>query len=517
MDPGKQTFDYIVVGGGPAGCVLATRLSEDPAVSVLLIEAGPDYGANLEDWPEDIRDGIGIKAESHPWGYVLANDQRDPPLALPRGKVIGGSAAINGCMWLHGSASDYDRWEAMGNPGWSFDEILTGFRAAESDPMGGEFHGADGPVPIFRMPEERFTPVQRAVTEAAHEFNFPWLYDLNGRRVQTPGIGLNPRNQRDFTRMHGGFTYLAQARGRDNLTIVPDALVDRVLLDGNVARGVRTDDGRSFTGREVVLSAGAYGSPAILLRSGIGPGEHLRSLGIRVAVELPGVGEHLQDHPAITIPGPFPIRPENIPPGIVHCPVMILAQSSQSPDEIDLHIYHGQRIEEGVWSTWIDACLQFARSEGTVRLRSADPDDPLVIDHRHLSDPRDLEALCDGCEIAADIFDSAIVRRVIANEPKVRRWRNRDELREFARGNVGTMYHPSGTCKMGPASDPMAVVDHAGRVHRVTGLRVVDASIFPTRPRANTHGPTVASAEVIAKKIKQAGALLVTDLGSAAM
>jgi choline dehydrogenase len=169
-----------------------------------------------------------------------------------------------------------------------------------------------------------------------------------------------------------------------------------------------------------------------------------------------------------------------------------------------LHIYHGQRIEEGVWSTWIDASVQFARSEGTVRLRSADPDDPPDIDHRHLSDPHDLEALCDGCEVAADIFDSAIVRRVLADEPKVRRWRNRDELREFVRGNVGTMYHPSGTCKMGPASDPMAVVDHAGRVHGVDGLRVVDASIFPTGPRGNTHGPTVASAEVIARKIRQA-------------
>ena len=503
MSLDERVFDYIVVGGGPAGCVMAARLSEDAAVSVLLVEAGPDYGPTLEDWPAEIRDGVGIQAESHPWGYVLANDPRETPLALPRGKVIGGSAAINGCMWLHGSASDYDGWAAMGNPGWSFDDILTGFRAAESDPLGGEFHGTDGPIPIFRMPEASFTPVQLAVTDAALEFNFPWLNDLNGRRMQTPGIGLNPRNQREFVRMHGGITYLASARGRENLTILPNTLVDRLVLDGNTVRGVRTPDDQTFNGREVILSSGAYGSPAILLRSGIGPDDHLREMGIPVQVELPGVGEHLQDHPAITIPGPFPIRENAIPPGIVHCPVMILAQSSQSPDEIDLHIYHGQRPEEGVWSTWVDASVQFARSEGTVRLRSADPAESLQIDHQHLSDPRDLEALCDGCEVAADIFDSAIVRTVLADEPKVRRWRNRDELREFVRGNVGTMFHPSGTCKMGPASDPMAVVDQAGHVHGVDGLRVVDASIFPTGPRGNTHGPTVASAEVIARKIRE--------------
>src|SRR4051794_14189141 len=492
-----RKFDYIIVGGGAAGCVLAARLSEEPTTSVLLMEAGPDYGPNEADWPADIRDGVGIKTEIHPWGYVQANDTRTPPLALPRAKVIGGSAAINGCMWLHGSASDYDGWGALGNPGWSFDAILDGYRRAESDPLGGEFHGTDGPVPVFRLPAEGVTPIQRAVTEAAHEFNFPWIDDINGRRVQTPGIGLNPRNQRDYIRMHGGITYLAGARGRSNLTILPDSEVDRLLLDGPRATGVRTADGRTFAGREVILSSGAYGSPAILLRSGIGPADHLREIGIAVAQDLPGVGEHLQDHPALTLPGPFPIRTEFVPDKTIHCPVMILAQSSQSPDEIDLHIYHGQRIEQDVWSVWIDISVQFARSLGTVRLTSTDPLAAPAIDHRHLTDARDLEAICDGCKMAADIFDSAIVRRTMAAEPKARTWRSRDELRDFARQTVSTMFHPSGTCKMGPASDPLAVVDHEARVHGVEGLRVVDASIFPTGPRGNTHGPTIASAELV--------------------
>lgn len=506
MATSERTYDHVIVGGGAAGCVLAARLSEDPDTSVLLVEAGPDYGSTLEDWPEAIRDGVGIKTEIHPWGYVQANDERTPPLALPRGRVIGGSAAINGCMWLHGSASDFDGWGALGNPGWSFDAILDGYRRAESDPLGGEFHGTDGPVPVFRLSEEAWTPVQRAVTEAALEHNHPWVPDLNGRRVQTPGVGLNPRNQRDFVRMHGGVTYLAAARGRANLTIATEAVVDRVLLDGTTARGVRTADGRTFAGREVILSAGAYGSPAILLRSGVGPPDHLREVGVPVVVELPGVGGHLQDHPALTLPGPFPILPGNVPDRTVHCPVMILAQSGQSPDEIDLHIYHGQRVEQGVWSAWLDVSVQYARSEGSVRLTSTDPEAAPAIDHRHLSDPRDLEAMCDGAELAADLFDSAIVRQVIAGEPRARSWRSRDELRAFARRNVATMYHPSGSCKMGPASDPSAVVGHDARVHGVGGLRVVDASIFPTGPRGNTHGPTVASAELVARRMAGAPA-----------
>ena len=247
----------------------------------------------------------------------------------------------------------------------------------------------------------------------------------------------------------------------------------------------------------MILSRGAYGSPRHPLRSGIGPADHLREIGIPVNRELPGVGEHLQDHPAITLPGPFPIRPEFVPDSTIHCPVMILAQSSQSPDEIDLHIYHGQRIEQDVWSVWIDVSVQFARSrDGPAHLGRSRA--PPAIDHRHLTDARDLEAICDGCEMAADIFDSAIVRRSLRAEPKARTWRESGRIARFCPAAM------SARCSTRPA--PARWVRPAirwrcrrrGRVHGVAGLRVADASIFPQGPRGNTHGPTVASAEVIA-------------------
>ncbi|MCC6792446.1 MAG: GMC family oxidoreductase N-terminal domain-containing protein, partial [Thermomicrobiales bacterium] len=292
-------YDVVIVGAGPAGCVLANRLTEDPARRVVLIEAGPDYGPDPAAWPADLRDPMGVLMESHSWEYLHAGRPPERQLPLPRARIVGGSSTVNGCFWLRGSAVDYDGWAARGNPGWSFADLLPYFKRAERDPMAGDFHGADGPVPVFRAPVD-VTPLDAAYAAAAEALGFPRVADFNGDPVQRPGIGPMPKNIADAARMNASFTYLTPAvRARPNLTIVADTLVDRVWIEAGRATGVRTAGGATIAGGEVLLASGTYVSQAILMRSGIGPAAHLREFGIAVVRDLPGVGEHLMDHPLI--------------------------------------------------------------------------------------------------------------------------------------------------------------------------------------------------------------------------
>jgi choline dehydrogenase len=501
----SERFDVVIVGGGPAGCVLAARLSEDPGRRVLLLEAGPDYGVDPEQWPAELRDPLGIQPDSHSWGYVDARAAEAPALALPRARIVGGSSTVNGCIWLRGSRADYDSWEALGNPGWGFAELLPCFRAAESDPLGpSALHGSHGPVPVYRTPAADLSPIDRAFVAAAQALGFARVDDLNGAEGQTPAVGPTPKNVAAGVRMNAAFTYLAMARERPNLRLVTDVLVDRVLVEGRQAVGVLGADGRGFRGREIVLCAGAYGSPAVLLRSGIGPVPHLRDLGVPLVADLPGVGEHLLDHPLVTGLMECTVAPDRAPATTSFNPVIIKARSRQVPDEIDLHIYEGQSFDAGLggWTFWLSLSLQDARSRGRVRLTSRDPEALLQIDHAHLTDPRDLEALCDGVELVNRLVGTQPLAGAVTPLPeRTLRWCDRDELRRLVRRQVGTTYHPSSTCRMGLTTDPTAVVDHAGRVRGLAGLRVADASIFPAGPRCNLHFPTVAVAEKLAAVI----------------
>lgn len=504
----SDRFDVVIVGGGPAGSVLAARLSEDADRSVLLIEAGPDYGVGPTGWPAEMLDHTTLGLDSHTWGYFDKETPTGRRLPLPRARVLGGSSTVNGCIWLRGSRSDYDGWEALGNPGWSFEDMLPYFMTAERDPAPSELHGKSGPVPVFRVSDDELTPLDRALCGAAHELGLDMLEDLNEAASQRPCVGRTPKNILDGRRFNAALSYLAPARERPNLMIVTGTLVDRVLVDGRRAVGVISSEGEAFAGNEIILSSGAYGSPAILIRSGIGPACHLSELGIESVLDLPGVGASLMDHPQIshrqTGLTSFLISPEHQPQRKAFIQTMVKARSSQSDDGIDLHLYSSELFDERFdsWTLAFGVSLQFARSKGTVRLTAADPEAALDIDHNYFSDPADLEALCDGYELLQRIASTPPLSTLL-DGPCVtgEHLTSRVALKETVRAQIATTFHPSTTCKMGPASDVLSVVDFQGRVRGVRGLRVCDASIFPFGPRANLHFTVVAVAEKIAAEI----------------
>ena len=515
-------FDYIVIGAGSAGCVLANRLSADPALKVLLLEAGSRDDSFLIRMPAGI--GRLITPEVN-WLYQTAPQahMQQRRMFWPRGRTLGGSSSINAMVYIRGQRQDYDHWRELGNPGWGYDDVLPYFRRSENnEALADELHGRGGPLNVC---ERRYTNrLSRVFVEAAVAAGLRRNPDFNGR--EQAGAGLYQVTQKAGRRCSAASAYLRPVLRRPNLTVITGALAERVLIEQRRAAGVvYVHDGerrQARAQREVVLSAGAINSPQLLLLSGIGPADDLRALGIAVHHDLPGVGTNLQDHLNINVIHACtePITLDGAATGlgalitaarfallksgpgvsnVAEAGGFLCSAAQVATPDVQLHfipayvVDHGRRKMPGHGMT-LHVCNLRPKSRGAIRLASANPADPPLIDPRYLSDPADLAPLLAGIRRARDIYAQAPFRPYLGEEVFPGPDRRSDaDLGEFIRAAAETEYHPVGTCRMG--ADDRAVVDPELKVRGIDALRVVDASIMPAVVSGNTNAPTIMIAE----------------------
>jgi choline dehydrogenase len=482
---GERAFDVVVVGSGSAGCVLAARLAAAGSRSVALVEAGPDLRAD----PAAGMHNAWTTYRGHGWGYeseAVAGRESEP---LHRGKLVGGTSWVTRFA-MRGSPADFDNWVRRGNPGWAFDDVLPYFRRLERDLDFGDqpWHGDAGPIPITRYPELPPSEYEAAVTEAQVATGFALIDDHN--RPGAVGAGRMPRNGYDGRRMTAADAYLQDPPA--NLVVRGDSEVGTVVVEDGAAVGVRLVDGAVVRAGWVVLCAGTYGSPAILMRSGIGPADDLRALDIDVVVDLPGVGANLADHPGVDIE------------------LVVVGEARVTPGLFSLTSFHSSYAGPGdppdlaLWSDepWgdpaeaaITAMILTPTSRGRVTLRSADPAAAPRITLPTLEDPADVARMIEAYERAWDVVEHPAVRRLCPRPVTVRA--DAADLAETVVRESWSFPHTVGTCAMGP--DPaQAVVDAGARVHGIDRLSIVDASVIPIAPSGFPHLITIMLAERIA-------------------